>query len=231
MNGIEKITGQIDADIQKEIDALIADAKAQAQAIAQRYEAEAQREAEALLERGRADAAEHTERLVSMTRLEAKKRVLAAKQAMVDKAFDAALEQLSSLPEEAYIDLLARLTVSAVSTGREKVILSQKDRSRFGKQIVTKANEILAKGVAPKLPEELTDSKAGALLDKVVAGASALLAGTAMLTLSEQTRPMRGGLILAGDRMEVNCSFETLVRLQKESMTAEVAQVLFGKAE
>lgn len=231
MNGIDKITGQIDADVQKEIDALIAQAEAQAQAEVQRCEAQAQKEAEALLERGAKAAAEHEERLVSMARLEAKKQVLTAKQQMVDEAFDTALEQLVSLSEEEYVALLARLAVSAVTTGREKVVLSQKDRSRFGKQIVTQANDILARGVAPKLPEELTETRAGALLDKVVAGASALLSGTAMLTLSEESRPMKGGLILVGDKVEVNCSFETLVRLQKESMTAEVARELFGNAD
>ena len=199
MNGIEKITGQIGADVQKEIDALMADAKAKAEDTAQRYEAQAKREAEALLERGEKRAAEHEDRLVSTARLEAKKQVLAAKQALVEKAFDQALEQLLALPEQEYIDLLARLAVSAVTTGREQVALSQKDRARYGKQIVTRAND--------KLGEK------------------------GRLTLAGESRPIRGGLILVGDRVEVNCSFETLIRLQKESMTAQVAQMLFGNAD
>lgn len=199
MNGIEKITGQIGADVQKEIDALMADAKAKAEETAQRYEAQAKREAEALLERGEKRAAEHEDRLVSTARLEAKKQVLAAKQALVEKAFDQALEQLLALPEQEYIDLLARLAVSAVTTGREQVALSQKDRARYGKQIVTRAND--------KLGEK------------------------GRLTLAGESRPIRGGLILVGDRVEVNCSFETLIRLQKESMTAQVAQILFGNAD
>ena len=199
MNGIEKITGQIGADVQKEIDALMADAKAKAEETAQRYEAQAKREAEALLERGEKRAAEHEDRLVSTARLEAKKQVLASKQAVVEQAFDQALEQLLALPEQEYIDLLARLAVSAVTTGQEQVALSQKDRARYGKQIVTRAND--------KLGEK------------------------GRLTLAGESRPIRGGLILVGDRVEVNCSFETLIRLQKESMTAQVAQILFGNAD
>ena len=199
MNGIEKITGQIGADVQKEIDALMADAKAKAEETAQRYEAQAKREAEALLERGEKRAAEHEDRLVSTARLEAKKQVLASKQALVEQAFDQALEQLLALPEQEYIDLLARLAVSAVTTGQEQVALSQKDRARYGKQIVTRAND--------KLGEK------------------------GRLTLAGESRPIRGGLILVGDRVEVNCSFETLIRLQKESMTAQVAQILFGNAD
>ena len=123
--------------------------------------------------------------------------------------------------------LLADLAVKAAVTGREQLIFSQKDRTRVGKQVVAAANEKLAKMVAPELPEALTESKAGAILDKVVAGASAILAGTGMLTLSEQTRPMRGGFILSDGDVEVNCAFETLVRLQRGEISGEVAKVLF----
>ena len=67
----------------------------------------------------------------------------------------------------------------------------------------------------------------GAVLDKVVTGASAVLAGTGMLTMAEETRPMAGGLILRDDKVETNCSFEVLIHLQKEDLAAEVARALF----
>ena len=162
-----------------------------------------------------------------MAQLEARKLVLAAKQEMVGKAFDKALADLAALPDEQYVALLADLAVKASRTGREQVIFSQKDRSRFGKAVVTRANEILARQVAPKLPDELTETKAGAVLDKVVTGASAVLAGTGMLTMADETRPRAGGLILRDDKVETNCSFEVLIHLQKEDLAAEVARALF----
>ena len=42
--------------------------------------------------------------------------------------------------------VLAGLAAEASSTGREEVILSQKDRARYGKQVVTQANERLGDG-------------------------------------------------------------------------------------
>ena len=227
MNGIEKITGQIDADIQKEVDAILDQARAQVREIEAKYDAQAQAEAQAILERGEKEAALRRERLHSMAQLEARKAALAAKQEMVERAFDLALQKLVDLPEADYIALLARLAVEASRTGREQVIFSQKDRARYGKQVVTTANEILAKRVSPKLPEELTASRAGAILDRVVTGASAVLSGTGMLTLAEESRPMAGGLILRDGRVETNCSFEVLIRLQRGALSAEVAQVLF----
>ena len=227
MNGIEKITGQIDADIQKEIDDLTAQAQAQAAEIGAGYDRQAQEQTQAILERGKRDAALRRERLGSVAQLEARKLTLSAKQEMVGRAFDLALQKLVDLPEADYIALLARLAVEASRTGREQVIFSQKDRARYGKQVVTQANEILARRVAPKLPEDLTASWAGAMLDRVVTGASAVLSGTGMLTLAEESRPMAGGLILRDGRVETNCSFEVLIRLQRGALSAEVAQVLF----
>ena len=227
MNGIEKITGQIAVDAQKEIDALLQQARDQAAQTAAGYEAQAASQSQAILERGEQEARRRKERLIDGARMEGRRAVLQTKQELVGRAFDLALEKLTGLPEEEYIALLARLAAAAARTGREQVILSQKDRSRYGKQVVTQANELLAREVAPKLPEELTASRAGAVLDKVVARSTAVLAGTGMLTLSEEARPMAGGLILRDGRVETHCSFEALIHLQREALAAQVAKVLF----
>ncbi len=227
MNGIDKITGKIAQDVQEEIDALLDGARRDAAEIAARYDAMARKESEDILARGRRSAEERVERLASVAQLEARKLILGAKQEALSAAFDKALDDLLNLPEAQYVALLANLCARAARTGREEVIFSQKDRTRYGKQVVTQANEILARQVAPKLPGELAGSKAGALLDKVVTGASALLAGTGMLTLAEESRPIKGGLILSDGDVEVNCTFETLVRLQRDEMASEVAKVLF----
>lgn len=47
------------------------------------------------------------------------------------------------------------------------------------------------------------------------------------LVLSEETRPMKGGFILKDQNVEVNCSFDTLVRLQKAETAGAVVKKLF----
>ena len=194
MDGIEKITGRIAGDASQEIAAIQAEARRQADEIAGRYEAQARRESEDILARGRRAAGERVERLASVAQLDARKLELAAKQEMLSKAYDLALEKLVNLPDKEYVNLLADLAVKASSTGREAVIFSQKDRARYGKAVVTQANEKLGDG---------------------------------HLTMSEQSRPIQGGLILSDGDVEVNCTFETLVRLQRGEMDREVAKVLF----
>ena len=62
---------------------------------------------------------------------------------------------------------------------------------------------------------------------KVVEKANFIL-GTGKLTLAGETREMDGGLILRDGQVEVNCAFETQLRVLREDMTAEVAAILFS---
>ena len=197
MDGIEKITGRINADVQREIDELNAGARKEADEIAAQYKAQAGRESAEILERGKKSAAEREERLAGVAQLECRKLELAARQDLLQEAFGKALDNLLHLPEKEYVDLLSKLAVKAARTGKEQVILSQKDRTRYGKQAVTAANEALG--------------------DK------------GRLTLSEDSRPIKGGLILSDGDVEVNCTFETLVRLQRSELEREVAKVLFDE--
>ena len=194
MDGIEKITGRIAADGEKEADAILTEARRQAGEITARFEAQARKESADIVDRGRRAADARVERLAGVARLDARKLELAAKQEMLKKAYDLALEKLEHLPDEQAVALLADLAAQASSTGREQVIFSQKDRARYGKAAVTRTNEKLGDG---------------------------------RLTLSEQTRPIRGGLILSDGDVEINCTFETLVDLQRGEMDRQVARVLF----
>lgn len=201
MNGIDTITARIDQDARREIDALTAKARDEAAEITARYAAQAESETQAILQKGKADAALRKERLAGVARLEARKMLLAAKQEMVEKAFEQAMKDMVSLADEDYIPLLAKLAAAASDTGREQIILSQKDRTRFGKQVVARANELLEKQGDAARPGKLT--------------------------LSEESRPMMGGLILRQDRVETNCTFETLIHMQRDELAAPVAKALF----
>lgn len=230
MEGIEKITAKIVQDAQAEIARMNQETDEKVRSIAEAAQAQADKEMADTLARGQRAAQERLERLKSAAKMEQRKLELAARQEMLAQAFDLALEKLCSLPEEAYVQLLTRLVLEASTTGREQLVFSPQDRARVGKQVVVAANEAMVKQVAPELPDAITDTKVGAFLGKVVNSTTAMVTGTGMLTLSEETRPMKGGFVLVDGDVEVNCAFETLVRLQREKLEKEVDQVLFPKA-
>lgn len=196
MNGIDKIIDRISGDAQREIDDVLAKARAEAEKITAQYQAQAKAEADDILARGQKAAVERGERLASVAQLECRKEVLAAKQEVIDEAFRLALKKLTQLPQEEYVALLSDLAVKAAAKGTEKLIFSVADRARVGKAVVVAANQKLG--------------------------------DRGQLTLSQETRPMQGGFILSDGAVEVNCTFQTLVRLQRETLSTQVAGVLFG---
>lgn len=194
MNGIEKITARIEEDGRQETEALLAQARAQAAEVTARYQAEAKAAADEILEHGRKSAEARARHLDSTAQMECRKAVLAAKQDVIEEAFQAAHKKLLDLPQAEYVAFLAGLAAKASVSGKEKLIFSADDRAQVGKDVVAAANKKLAAGG---------------------------------LTLAEETRPMDGGFILSDGAVEVNCTFDTLIRLQRGALAGEVAKALF----
>ena len=192
MNGIERITARIQADAQGEIDALLASAQAEAEQIEEEYRLQAEALRAQLRSKAEKNAREREARLVSAAEMEGRKTLLAARQELLDTAFQAAQAKLCLLPHEEAVEVLAKLMVRSSTSGQEDVIFSQADRERVGAEAVEKAN-----------------------------------AAGKKLRLAEETRPIRGGFILREGRVEINCAFETLVRLEKSRSAAAVAKLLF----
>lgn len=227
MNGIEKITAKISQDAENDIARLNEQTEAQIQEIRAQAAAQAEKIAADMAAKGRRAAEERRERLKSAAGMEKRKLTLAAKQEVLSEAFDLALDKLCSMPEEQYAALLTGLVLEASSTGKEQVAFSEEDRA-VGKKVVAAANEAMVDHLTPNLPASVTDSKVGAFLEKVINSTAATLTGTGLLTVAQEPRKIRGGFIMVDDKVEINCAFETLVRLQREKLEKQVAQVLFG---
>ena len=194
MNGIDKITQRIGADTQAEIDRILADAAAQAEAAADKFRTQAEAEDRDLLAKSERAAAEREERLVSAAQMEARKTTLAAKQAVMEEVYAKALDQLRNLPQERCVEVLTSLLEQAAPEGKGEVLFSAQDRDTVGRAAVDAAN-----------------AKTGG-----------------RLTISEETASIPGGFILRNGSIEVNCAFDTLIRLQKTETAGQVAQRLFG---
>ena len=200
MNGIENIIAKISDECKAEIESIGAEADAKCAEIAAACEQKAKAEYDSIVAKGISDAETRVKRLGSVAELDSKKTVLAAKQELIDLAFARAAEMAVEMPADEYVAFLASLAAKASEAGDEKIVLSPADRTRYGKAVCIKANELLATEGRP-----------------------------ASLTLSERTADISGGLILlldSGD-VEVNCSIDTLVGAARHDMAAKVAEVLF----
>lgn len=199
MNGIEKISARILADAEAEAAAIRAQAEEKAAQIRAEYDRKLEDEQQRLTLEAQNEAQKQLERGQGAARMAARRQVLEKKQMLVDKAFRTAEQQLLSLPEADYTRLCAQLAAQASVTGSETLIFSEADRARVGEATVQLANEQLEKAGRP-----------------------------AELTLSAETRPMRGGVVLKNGLVETNCSIGTLVDGLRPELSGKVAGRLFG---
>ena len=163
MKGTEKIIAHIQADANAQVDAILAQAEQQCAGIRGDFDKKA---AEIYAERVRAGVKETQDRVDGtqrIARMEGRKNMLAAKQELVSRSFQKALEQIVSLPEDRYVDFLAKLAAQAAVTGDEEIILNPRDRERIGEKLVKAVNERLPKG-AMKLSGDTRDIAGGLIL-------------------------------------------------------------------
>ena len=197
MNGIDKISGRIEAEAMAEIAAMEAETKERCDEILAQARAKASAAYAKRMEQGHAEAEQRRERLCAVADMEARKAALAFKQELVGEAFDRAVEAILGLPEAQYIDFLAVQAARASSSGYEELLFSEKDR-KLAAAACKAANSILK-----------------------AAGREG------RLTVADDAADIPGGLILRQGNIEVNCAVDTLVMLQKSRLAGQVASILF----
>ena len=146
MKGTEKIIAHIRSDAKSQADAILAKAGEQAAQIRAEYDKQA---AQVYAEKVRAGTKACQDQMDSVQRIanmEAKKSLLSVKQEMVSRSFEKAQALLTGLPEEQYVDFLARLAARASVTGDEEIVLNERDRAAVGEAVVKAANEKLGGG-------------------------------------------------------------------------------------
>ncbi len=160
MNGIENIIKRIDEDTEKRVSAIIESANAKALEVAAEYAEKCKAvkaEGEA---RAKKAADEKLTRICGANDLEARKSILAKKQALISDAFVAAAEKLSALPDEKRADTLAGIALRAADGGKGEIILSPSERALIGEKILEKTAE--NKNIT--LSEETRDIGSGLIL-------------------------------------------------------------------
>lgn len=198
MNGIDRITASIEQETAAEIDRLRSETDAKCREIREKYELQAQEEYWTIVKQGMKDCESRVERLGSTAEMEAKKAVLAMKQTMVSQVFELAVKKVCSLPESEYVSFCAHQAAKAADSGFEELVFNERDKAGVGKKVAREANALLAERGLP-----------------------------GKLTVSEETRDIRGGLLVKQGDIEANCSVESLAAAYRSEMASQVAGTLF----
>ena len=199
MAGAENLRERILEEARRQAQANIERAEKEAAQIIQAARQKAEDKSKSILEKAQREAEERRRRLISVAELEGRKQKLSTKQELIEEAFQKAVEKLNSLPDQRYREILTDMVISSVKSGDEEVIFSEKDRKRLGNKFIDNINKRL-KGKGLK-----GDVK-----------------------LSAETRDIDGGFILKKGNVEINNTFEALIRMRREELETEVVKVLFS---
>lgn len=161
MKGIEKIIAHIEGDADKQAESILAAAKKRCDKILAGYEEKASELYSSKIRDGVKSCQDKEDGALRISRMEARKSVLAVKQEMVAKSFDLAREKIVSLPADQYVAFLADLVEKAGVSGNEEIILSARDRGAIGDALLAALN---AGGKNLKLSDEVRDIAGGLIL-------------------------------------------------------------------
>lgn len=198
MSGVDKLKAKILEEAHLTAQGNLESARKEASEIMQSARNEADRRQREIIEKAHRDAEDRKKRIKAYSELEARKKRLEAKQEMVEAAFSKAIERLNSLPLDEYRNILAGMILDLVKSGDEEIILSEKDKKALGADLEKDVNQRLVKKGIP-----------------------------GNVKVSGKTGNIKGGFILKSGDVEVNSSFDTIVRMQRNQLEAEVVKVLF----
>ena len=162
MRGTEKIIAHIKADASAQVDAILAQAEQQCAQIRGDFDKQATELYAERVRAGTKDIEDKMDGAQRITRMEGRKKLLAAKQELVNESFRRALEKIVSLPESEYVAFLAKLAAQASVSGDEEILLNPRDRQRLGEKLVKAVNALVPQGKLSLSPE--TRDMAGGLI-------------------------------------------------------------------
>ena len=198
--GIDRIKEQIIENARADAERIIAEAEDKAHALKEKKAEEAEIIKRRFLEESSLKAQERKRRMLTAANLEMKKDVLAVKQEMIDRVFEETLNVIEQMPVAEYRGVIADMLIDAVVSGDETVIFSERDQDRLDAGFLA--------GVNIKLKEQ---GKKGEL------------------KLAPERGHFRSGFVLVSGGLELNNTFESIIRMRRNELEAEIAEILFGE--
>jgi V/A-type H+-transporting ATPase subunit E len=197
MTGLEKILKAIEADAMANAEALLHQAKLEADEITEAAKNEADKKCAEIAAKSEMDVKAVLGRAESAALLQEKKKILDAKQQIIGNLITDARNSLAGLPNPEYTEIILKMVKKYAHNKSGKILFTAADKKRF--------------------PIDFEAKLQSALVGKT--GAS--------LTISEEMILIDGGFILKYGDIEENCSFDALFSAAKEDLQDKVNTILF----
>ena len=190
MTGVEQIKDRILSDADAYAKEHIRTAVGKAEKILEDARTRAEEKKAHILEEAEREAADTGRRMIAFADMEIKKEKLRVKRQVVEKAFEMAIEKLCGMSRDKYVAIMANRAAASAGGEKAEVMLSARDRDLLGEILMARINFVLRN----------------------------LGKQQAEISLSGYTPDIRGGFILKTGDIEMNFSFEALLRANREEL-------------
>jgi V/A-type H+-transporting ATPase subunit E len=195
---LEKILEKIVQDSKEEITKILDEAKSRASQIIEEGKREAEKVAGELTRGGEENARKVKEIIVTLASLESRKRILGEKQRILGELYLEVEKRIRNLNGRDYRELVKKIMLESCQTGEELVVIGENDRKRIDQELIESVNAELVKA-----------GKKG------------------KLKLSPEPASIPDGFILKLGKIEINNSWENILRSLRENTEDEVIKLLF----
>lgn len=220
MNGVSNITQKIIDDA----NAYARQNEAQAEEKAAQLRAENELEAKHLSEDILDSATQEAENIVARARsqaaLDTRNALLAARREAIRRAFGHAVEKFCQLPQEQYVELLARMIIR-YQTQDAVLILNARDKEAIGSALLRKVAALSVLDASATASGSFTEAFV-ALVHRVADRAKL------SLRIADEAGQFEGGFILVEGHVDTNCTAEVLIDGMQHELEGEVLHTLFA---
>lgn len=197
MTGIDSLKERLLNEDRKKASEIELEAKKKAEEIISSANIKAQQILDDIKQKSEKDGKDKRDRLIARAELDSRNTILQAKQEAIDYILKTTLDRINSMSKKEYSELIKRMIINNVHIGDEEVVLSIKDKDRITIDIDQINKELVSKG------------KRG------------------LLRINSDYANISSGFILRKSGLEINCTFESLIRGLRDELEADIASVVF----
>ena len=144
MDGKEAIINSIISEAEKKAEGIVNDALAEKDALLQQTRNSLERERQQRIRAAKEQAERAAERKLTLAALDGRKQLLAAKQAVIDKVYEAAIIKMLNMTDNVYREFIGELVKRYADDGDE-IMISERDAKRLNYDWATSLGAAIGK--------------------------------------------------------------------------------------
>lgn len=200
MSNLDNLTSKIISDAEEKKKEILEEANLKALEIKNKKIEEANKKASSILAKAEVESKSAKERVISKTDLDVRNKKLSAKQDLISKVFDLAVDRLKSMSDGEFESFIKDSILSIEVQGDEEILLNEADKNKLSPNFLNEINqELKAKGI------------------------------NGNLSFGSTLTSIDGGFILNKNGVEINYSFYELVNSLRYELEYKVGNELFNE--